>query len=132
MNASHELRKAIITALNAHAPLMAIVTKVYDDVPPNAVFPYVSWGPEQWINDDADCQEALEGSLQIDVWSKEIGYRQCSEITDAVRKALNHAPITLADNALVDLEVEQIRHMKDADERVRHGVVTIKAMVEVG
>jgi hypothetical protein len=131
MNVSQELRAAIIRTLDADNIVKGLVTAIYDDVPPTAQMPYVSWGPEQFLNDDSDCIEGFQVTLQIDVWTREIGYGKCSQITQAIRDSLHHRLITLSNNALVDIEVEQMQHLRDQDNRIRHGIVTMTAFVEL-
>ena len=128
-----ELQKSVITDLKAHAPLMEIVKGIYDRVDitnGGPAFPYISWGPEQYLPQYADCVNEVEVSIQLDVWSREVGYPQCKTICDLVKRRIHNRALTLADNAFVTIAVETIRFLRDPDGLTSHGVITIKAIIE--
>lgn len=130
---SLEVQGAVVSALKANAALMALVNGVWDSVPADpwgAKLAYVSLGPEDSVIDDADCIDGEEISLQIDVWSRKPGRVACKEICHAVKGVLHHAEITLTANALVEMEVETIRILKDPDQTTTHGVITLRIAVE--
>src|SRR5688500_11924265 len=51
---------------------LLIAQRVYDFVPTEPEFPYVSLGPDQVVSDDADCITGFEITLQIDAWSRAV------------------------------------------------------------
>lgn len=125
-----ELQGAIVARLKAHAPLTAIVgQRVYDAVPSGMVFPYVSLGPSDEISDDADCIDGFEITMQIDCWSRTVGYVEARRIADAVRAALK-ADLTIADNALVYFTHRITRTFRDADPLTSHAALTFEAFIE--
>jgi hypothetical protein len=132
-SASLELQKAIIGDLKAHGPLMAIIAGVYDRVDTSnggPAFPYLSWGPEQDLPVEADCIALAEISIQLDVWSRAVGYPECKTICDLVKRRLHNRNFTFVDNAFVQIHVEMLRYMRDPDGLTSHGVMTLKATVE--
>ena len=137
MDASLEMQAAIVARLKADAPLRALIgDRVYDHVPRtadgkvNAVYPYVSFGPEQVLADGWDCQESSEIVLQIDAWSRAVGFPEVKKIAEAVRRALHEEDLQLSVNALVSLEFENRRVMRDPDGATSHAAMTFRAIVE--
>jgi len=140
----NELLAAVLAHLRATTTVTSLVgTKIYDRVPeklvagapvPNVTSPYISLGPVSDTSDDADCIEALEITFQIDAWSwggnQAYGKTEVVNIIGAVRKALKGAELTLADNALVTLNHEITRILRDSDGVTNHGLVQFTAVIE--
>lgn len=137
-----ELITAIIAALKADATVSGYVgTKVFDRVPekqngePSVATPYISMGPTSSVPDDFDCRDGEEITVQIDIWASGAGEAytstQCRKITDAVKRRLHDADLTLTENALVTLQTELVRVFRDPDGVTYHGVVQMTATVEL-
>lgn len=107
-----------------------IVDRVYDNVKPDATFPYVSWGPEQDIADDADCITGFQISIQIDAWSRKLGYGESKNVAEQVRLALHNYELPLTDNALVSLEHDRTQFIRDPDGTTNHAVIEFTALLE--
>ena len=132
-SSSAEVQKLVRDTLIAKAEIMAIANNVYDNVPPDpfgAKNAYISFGPEDTVEDDSECITGIELTLQIDVWSRATGSAECKRLTDLVRKALHRKPLTLTDNALVDASVVLTRIMRDPDGTTSHGVIQTTFRVE--
>jgi hypothetical protein len=123
-NPELELQDAIVRALKAQGLV------VYDQVPTNAAFPYVSIGPVTTVQDDADCLEAMEITVQVDVWSRAVGVGEVGRMTDTVRRTLHRAEFELTDNALVMIEHTNSRRMRDPDGLTNHAAIELRALVE--
>ena len=127
-----ELQAVIVSRLKADNAVRALVAdRVYDNVPKNADFPRISLGATDETSDDADCIEGLSISFQIDCWSREVGFPQVRQMSDAVRRALHDADLVLAENALVSLTHRQTRVSRDPDGLTSHAAMTFDAFVEV-
>lgn len=128
---TYELQGQIVTLLKADTDLASLIGgRIYDRVPESPTFPYVSFGPSDEISDDADCIDGFEVTMQLDVWSRAVGFPECRKIVDAVRKALPEDGITLADNALVTFNHRISRVFRDPDGLTSHGAMTFEAFVE--
>ena len=133
MSASAALQIALIDALRANVGVTALLgQKIWDNAPRDAVEPYLTLGPSQELDDSAECLDGVECFQQIDIWTQEDGSQMSAkEICGAVRKALHGADLSLADPyGLVLIEVESSRVTGDPDEKIAHGIVTVRAMVE--
>ena len=128
---TYELQRRIVTLLKASPELNALIGgRIYDRVPDSPTFPYVSFGPSDEVSDDADCIDGFEVTMQLDVWSRAVGFPECRRIVDAVRKALPEDGILLADNALVTFNHRISRVFRDPDGLTSHGAMTFVAFVE--
>lgn len=133
---AHEIQERIINRLRNYAPLQALVgQRVYDNVPSSggqvtATFPYVSMGPRQLIEDDAECIEGYEVFVQLDVWSRQPGYKEASDVAQAVRQALRGYELPLAVNAIVTTEHRFTNYQADPDGITRRAIISFRALVE--
>lgn len=128
---TYEFQGQIVTLLKASAELSALIGgRIYDRVPEGVQFPYVSFGPSDEVSDDAECIDGFAVTMQLDVWSRAVGFPECRRITDAVRKALSVENIQLTDNALVTFNHVTTRIFRDPDGLTSHGAITFEAFVE--
>ena len=128
-----ELQGAIVARLKADPGVAALVNgRIYDSVPQSAAFPYISYGPEDLNDADADCFNALDVFVQLDVWSRGVGYPEVKKIADAVRAALHDQEdaLPLPTNALVFIEHRQTNVLRDPDGLTSHAALTFQATIE--
>lgn len=134
MSASEELQDLIEATLRADAAVGAIVgDRIYDQAPPldRRTFPDVTFGPSDYVPENLECLSAREETLQLDCWTRDHGrLASCRALTDAVKVALHNADLTLSTNALVLIQIEQVRVFRDPDGLTGHGVVQVTASVE--
>lgn len=128
---SLELQGAIVTALKSAGALPVVVNgRVYDEIPTAPVFPYVSLGDGQVLPDKAACIDGVEVFLQIDVWSRKVGYVECKTIGKAVVAKLDDQPLTVAGFDVIVFEIQDIRYLRDPDGLTRHGVITFRSLIQ--
>lgn len=135
MSVSVALHDLIRATIKADATVMAEVTDVFDSVPPEPARwgnkqAYISLGPIDVVEDDAECIIGGSHSAQVDVWSRKVGSIHCKEIVDAVKAALHEVGAELDAYGLVQLRVAMRRVFMDADGKTYHGVLTIEADIE--
>ncbi|MEO7172027.1 DUF3168 domain-containing protein [Flavobacterium sp.] len=141
MDASYELILAALNKLKATVAVTNFVgARIYDRVPekqdgtPNVAYPYISMGPSTSISDDFDCMDGEEITIQFDVWSsgngEAFGSVECRKITGAMKRALHDAELSLPVNALVSLQYELTRVLRDPNPAITHGVIQFTAQVE--
>lgn len=138
MDPSLEVIAAALNKLRSTTAVTALVgDRIMDVVPqdPAPASPYISLGPSDVVNDDADCVEGAVVTFQIDVWSWGVGEDAASakvrKVAGAVRKALHGAEITLTKNALVMIEHSATRVFREEDTKINHAAMTFEAFVEV-
>lgn len=131
-SASLELQGAIVTRLKAVSAVTTLIgQRVYDAVPKDPLFPYVSFGPADEISDDADCIGTDQVTMQIDAWSHAVGFPEVKQIAAAVRGALRDFEFSLSANACVSFEHRQTRVFRDPDGLTSHAAIEFRAIVEI-
>jgi len=125
-------QKLVYGLLVADAGVHAYVAdRVYDGVPADPVYPYISFGPSDCVSDDAECIVGRMETMQIDVWSSDQSrMRIAKEICDTVKAALHETTGSLDAGALVLIRVETMRVQPDPDGIMAHGIVPVTLMVE--
>ena len=128
---SLELQVAIVSRLRTTAAVTELVGDgIYDNVPEDAKFPYVTVGEGDETSDDVDCVKGFEIALDIDVWSQDVGFPEAKSISNAVRQALLDPEMTLPSNALVYFNHRQTRFLREPDGLTSHAVMSFEAFAE--
>lgn len=134
-NCELEIQGAIVARLKADPAVTALVNgRIYDAAPSNATFPYVTIGPVDSVDDDADCITGLIVAQQIDCWSRypSGGTVEVKKLVDAVRVSLHdrEAHLPLATNAMSYFEHRNSRITRDPDGLTSHGILSFEAAIE--
>ncbi len=133
MTSSEELQRLIVATLTGAPEIAALVGGVYDKIPASpfgAKTAYISLGPMDSAEDDAECVTGVEVTVQIDIWSRKDGSLEAKTLTDMVRRRLHRRSLTLSENALCDSWVVLTRVFRDPDGLTTHGVVQVTFMIE--
>jgi hypothetical protein len=130
--ASVALRVAVHDALTNHAPLVSLLggPKIYDEPPRGAVFPYVTLGEARLSDFSAGSDPGEEHQLTLHAWSRQGGHREAHMIAGALLQALDDAPLTLTDHALVNFRFSVADVRREADGRTYHALVRFRAVTE--
>lgn len=131
---SAELQAMIYARLLADADVDGWVDdRIYDGVPEDADFPYISFGPTDWqIEDDEGCITSLRETIQIDVWSRSNRRGvEAKNIGWAVAMSLNNYRGELETHVLKSLLVEPSHFEPDPDGETAHFVVVVTALIDV-
>ncbi len=128
---SLELQAAIVGTLKNDAGVQAVVgQRVYDEVPPNPTFPYISIGDNQVLPDKADCIDGTEIFWQIDGWARDQTFPMPKQISKAVVAALDDKEITLTGYAAVVVELNTINYLHDPDGITRHVAINFRFLIQ--
>lgn len=131
---SYELQDALYDALkNNIGP--EVGPRVYDQVPKpvppaTVTFPYVTIGDGQVLPDKADCIDGTEHFLQIDVWSRAVGFPEAKTISNNIVTLLDDNPPTMTGYVAVIFELENIQYLRDPDGLTRHVAMTFHARID--
>lgn len=123
------LQKALVAALKADGALSGDVA-VYDSVPADASFPYVSFGPSQILPDQEDCIDGAEVIQQVDVWSRKPGYPECRQIAAAVVAAVDDKDLALDAHRMILIEHQGTNYLREQDGLTSHAAVTFRALIQ--
>jgi hypothetical protein len=128
---SYEVQAAMVAALKAAGALPAVVgARVYDAAPAGAVFPYITLGDCQVLPDKADCIDGAELFLQVDVWSRAVGYGEAKTIAKAIMVKLDDQPLTVAGHDVIVFEHQATTYLRDPDGLTRHVALTFRSLVQ--
>ena len=130
--ASAALRAAVHDALKNNAALNTLLggSKVYDEPPRGAAFPYVTLGETRINNFSSGDQFAEEHQLTLHAWSRQGGHREAHLITGTLLQVLDDAPLTLAGHHLVNFRFAVADVRREADGRTYHALVRFRAVTE--
>lgn len=129
---SWELQKAVFARLAGDAALVALLggTRIYDDVPRGAAFPYVTFGPNTTRDWSTGTEMGSEHLLTLRAWSKAGGEKEVHLVLEAIRAALHEAAVTLTGHRLVSLRHETSDAMRGADGETYQGIARFRALTE--
>lgn len=103
--------------------------RVVDRAMKSTPYPYATLGPSYWTDASAECIEARDTTLQIDVWHSQSNKGVAEDLTDDIATALRGWADTDA-LTMHPLRVTLVRVMDDPDGVNAHGVVQVEATVE--
>lgn len=131
-SASWALQQAIFASLTSDSGLLALLggAHVYDDVPPRAPFPYVTFAPGSARDWSTGSDIGTEHAIVLHVWSRAAGRKEALAILDALTERLHEAPLELVGHQLVNLRHESSDVRRDADGETCHGIVRFRAVTE--
>jgi hypothetical protein len=131
VSAERALAAAIrAAALNAAAVQALLGDRIYDDPPPEVVFPYVTIGRVESRPIDSSAREAIEHAVTLHVWSRHGGRAETLDVIAALRGCLHNASLDVADRRLVLLLAQFTDVFRSGDGRTTHGVLRLRAITE--
>lgn len=110
---SHALQVALVRELRALGT--AAWGNVFDQVPSGDPFPRITLGPWQSIPNDADCSEGTESFVQIDVWSRAVGFPEAKGIAGTIRDRLHNGELDVSGHRVELMLVQSIDTSRDPD-----------------
>lgn len=127
-DSSWPLQEAVHAALTGDAPLMAMVTGVFDHVPAETAFPYITMGENTARHWGAAGLDGVEATLTLHAWSRARGRRQVKEIIAAIHRILHDANLAVTGHALVNLRFEYTETVLESDGITYHGLARFRAV----
>lgn len=124
------VQRAIYQRLTSHAPLMARVTGILDDVPEGQPFPYVVIGEWTEIPVLAFGEDGSETTLTLHVWSRYRGWKEANEIVALVNEVLDDAELEVEGYRTVLVVYDSSTAIRDTDGVTRHMVVRYRLILE--
>jgi len=133
VSADKALLAGLCDALVADAGVQTLLgdpARVYDDPPPDVMFPYVTIGRIESQARDASAATALEHGVTLHVWSRYGGRAEALDVIAAMRAVLHNAPLEIEDRKLVLLFAAFADVFRSGDGRTTHGVLRLRAITE--
>jgi hypothetical protein len=126
VDASGPLQTAIYNALTGDATLMAAIEGVYDFVPQDSAYPYVTIGDDDYKWWGAMGLDGGEYVVQIDGWARAEGRLECKNIMKLVADVLHDGVLTVASNTFISMRLQFQQVLREADGFTYHGVQQYK------
>ncbi|KIX79116.1 hypothetical protein SF23_02570 [Streptomyces sp. MBRL 10] len=89
------VQQAVYTRLTGDPALAALITGVYDHVPEDVVFDYVTIGEATEIPDNRHGGFGRQTTITLHVWSRYRGHARGLQIAARVTALLDHQPLTI-------------------------------------
>jgi hypothetical protein len=119
------LQAAIYTRLDSQ-----LTVPVYDHVPQDAAFPYVTIGDDTSVQWDTDTNKGSTDTLTIHAWSRFAGRSQVKAIMKSIYSALHIYNLDITGASTVLCQWEFGETFLDPDGVTRHGVMRFRIIQE--
>jgi hypothetical protein len=129
-DSSLSLQQAIYTRLTGDTALMDAIEGVFDWIPDQTEYPYVSIGDDtgnDWSAADFDGKEI---TVVIHSWSRAEGRSEVKTIQSLVKGLLHRASLALTGANLVQMLFEFEETLLDPDGVTYHGVQRFRALTQ--
>lgn len=93
------------------------------------LFPYITLGSDDVIDDSNTCDAAFEVYANVHVWSRAVGMMEAKRLGDAVAKTLN-AALAIDGFVCAHHEFRSARYFTDADGLTTHGVIVARFLID--
>lgn len=108
---------------------------IYDNVPQgvyadDSAFPYVVIGNDTENEWNTDNSTGSDASVEIHVWSRQMGRSEAKTVQAAIFNALNRQDLVITGRNVVNVEQQTALSMVDPDGKTRHGVQTFRVVVD--
>ena len=125
------LQKAIYDALANDAGVTALTgTRIYDNPPGDAGFPYLTLGETQVDDWSDDTQTGAEHHLSFYVFSRAGGRAEAKAVLGAVHASLHDVALTLAGHRLINLRFLNAETQQENDGATWRGTIRFRAVTE--
>lgn len=128
------LQSALYSKLTENAALCSLLAAgsggVYDEVPRDAVFPYIVIGDMTAAREDTQQTHAEDVRMTLHVYSRGAGQRECKRIIDAVAAALEDGALNIAGHVAVLCRRLSVSCALMADGETRQGLMEYRLIVE--
>lgn len=106
------------------------VTGVFDNVPENQAFDYISFGPTTEGPDNTLGRRGYDIMQQIDIWSRQSGFKMAQAILARMNTLLDQQPLTLASHSHVFTMYDHAQELRDPDGLTWHIAVRYKIFTQ--
>jgi hypothetical protein len=133
VNAEQALAASIRAAAMADTGVKSALgdpARIYDDPPPDVIFPYLTLGRVESRPSDASGAEAIEHAITLHCWSRYGGRAEALQVIGALRDVLHNAALDVEGRRLVFLFAQFSDVFRTGDGRTTHGVLRLKALTE--
>ncbi len=122
---SAAIQTAIFAKLTGNAPLMALVSGVYDIAPVDTPLPYITIGNDSARSTPTKTSDGQVITVSISVWSTYAGRAQAKTINAAIADVLHNAALAPA----ISCQLQDSLTRLDSRNRLVEGVTRYRVLV---
>lgn len=111
------IQVAVRTVLLADTQLTA---DVYDHVPEDATFPYITVGEATEVADNTHQTFGHQSTVTLHIWTKARSHKPGLEILQHVKRLLDRQPLDVDGRHTVQVRHEFAQTLRDPDPEIRH------------
>jgi len=129
MSPETALQKALIETLCAAESVRALLgdpPRLFDEPPPDAVYPYSTIGRMETQANGAAAHDGLEHAVTLHVWSRYGGRAEAQSILAAFRAALDDTALSVEGRRVTLCLVTLVDAFRSGDGRTTQGVLRLK------
>lgn len=94
--ATQQLQQALYTVLSTDATLLALVPRIYDDVPEDTAFPYILLGDVSETPMDTFAKKGRIATATVSIFSMQKGFKESLTIANRIDELLNRNSFPLS------------------------------------
>ncbi len=121
----YNIQKAIYEKLTGNSQLMALIGGVFDNVPQETAFPFVTIGDIFASESSSLGKNGVEQKLSINIWSREAGHKQTAEIMDVIYGLLHNGVLTIAGQIIIAVRITSSSIRLEDDGWTYHGTMNM-------
>lgn len=126
MISSSLVLKGLYDKLTGNAPLMAIVTGVYNNVSQDSQLPYIRIQVERSVDSATKTEIGLTFDLIVDIWTTYAGDKQALDIADLVREELDQSSLPGVSAQSLSLAFQAYDTVVEPDGKTHHAIMTFQ------
>lgn len=124
------VQTALYTRLGADEALLALAKGVYDEVPEDAVLPYVVLGDAVETPDNDHTSFGAVVVVTFEIWSDYRGTREITAIAGRMCEVLDHQPLDVVGHKVIAVRSMQLQPMKEAIARIRRATQRFQVVTQ--
>lgn len=127
------LQDALYEALRVDGAVQALLgnpARLYDHVPPEATFPFVTLGTMQAEPFDTHQHEGTSTRATLHIWSRTRGNQETKRIMDALSNRLHGGALSIAGQQLVLCRLQGAATDLDDDGLTHHGLLQFQLITQ--
>lgn len=127
------VQEAVYGALMDNTALQGLIgnpPRLYDVVPPAAIFPYTMLGDMVVRDFDTKEQTGFEQTFSLHIWSRYRGRKELKSIMETIYSALHDAGLSVAGASFISSRFQSAATNLDPDGLTLHGVMRFRIVVQ--
>ncbi len=125
-----ELQKAVYQKLTGDAPLMALISAVYDQAPQDISYPYMTIGEALLRDWSTTTTTGAACSLIVRVFSREGGRKQAATIMERVHALLHRGSLAVTGHSTVLSRFEFAETRLEDDGATYQGIMRFRVLLQ--